>query len=1007
MKKIIILFIGLLCLNAIAQIPEMPKSMLSPSAAALGEYGEVPVSPFTGVPKIEIPLAEIEVGHHKLPISLSYHAGGVRPEQHPGWVGLGWTLKAGGCISRVIKDSIDEYHVPTSRPNQHTTKAPGYYYSRILFNYDNWNDFNHHFAFFHNADTLRYKDYEPDEFSFNFLDYHGKFFLLPSGEWGVQCDKPLKVHFIDVFINPYGELLHSDVNTNYMGYSDAFGGFEIIAEDGTKYTFGGSWESIEFCVPFFSQKNCEPRATSWYLTKIDYTDGRKVNLTYERDGFVAQFDISASVQTHLYWRYRNSIERNCDNNLDIYNLYDGMLIIPSYLSCIQSDMIYVAFEREKANDLEYDLQKILTRRKPYTGVVYNVTGTELIPLLWENRGPNSNWSPPVIGNLKWMKLKSISIISQSDNSTLKKFDFGYNDNVKTDERLLLEYFSETNGQTKGKKYFFTYNSPDSLPPYLDETTDHWGFYNATKAVYSDLNNYYHYREPNPNVGQYGILSKITYPTKGFTKFIYEPHDYSLQVNNYRTGVVNINSNKTAGGLRIKTIITKASEQEDSIIKNYYYVKDFNPKENNTTKPSSGILGATPQYMFQNYSPAPGNEDLDSVNMNVFSTQSVQPGTENASGCHVGYSEVVEVNNDGSFTKYIFSNFDNGYSDAMADTSLQVQHQMYEPFSSKSFERGLLLNKEEYSGYSDNYQLKHKSFFVYEKDDSSSLNYAPAVKIKYNNFFIIDQYTGNPFPVGYYKEGTAYRNYTYLLREKTITDTVYEQNDDIPLTQVTNISYNNNKLIRNINKTTDNGLKKGVDYLYPHENLYSHLFNRHILSGPVEITEYTIDTGGSRNNTFRTYTYYDNYSIFPTAIGTAKGESPYEKRYQYEYDCYGNVIHEITDSTQHKVYLWSYKGQYLVAEIQNATLNDVSSIIGDINNFARQELPSFYYIDLLRATLPGAQITSYKYKVGVGVETKTNPNGSSFFYHYDKLGRLSYIKDTNGNVIEAYKYKYAF
>ena len=1007
MKKIIILFIGLLCLNATAQIPEKPQSMLSPNAASLGEYGEVPVSPFTGTPKIEIPMTEIVTGNHRIPISLRYHAGGIRPDQHPGWVGLGWTLNAGGCISRVIKDSIDEYHVPVGRPNQHTIKAPGYYYSRTLFSYDNWNDFNHHLYIFLTADTLRYKDYEPDEFSFNFLDYHGKFFLLPSGEWAVQCDKPLKVNFINVFINPYGNLLHSDVNTNYMGYSDAFGGFEIIAEDGTKYTFGGSWESIEFCVPFFNQKNCEPRATTWHLTKIEYTDGREVDLYYQRDGFVAQFDVSASVQTHLSWCYENSTENNHNNALDIYNLYDGMLIIPSYLSGIQTDMISVAFEREKANDLEYDLQKILTRRKPYTGVVYNVTGTELIPLLWENHGPNSNWSPPVIGNLKWMKLKSISIISQSDNSTIKKFDFGYNDGVKTDERLLLKYISENNGLTKGKKFFFTYNSPDSLPPYLDETTDHWGFYNATKAVYSDLNNYYHYREPNPNVGQYGILSKITYPTKGFTKFIYEPHDYSLKVNNYRTGVVSINSNKTAGGLRIKTIITKASEQEDSIIKNYYYVKGFNPLENNTIKPSSGVLGATPQYMFQNYSPTPGNEELEYIVMNVFSTQSVLPGTENSSGCHVGYSEVVEVNNDGSFTKYNFSNFDNGYCDEMADTSLQVQHQIYEPFSSKSFERGLLLHKEEYSGSNDNYQLKHKYFFVYEKDDSSSFNYAPAVKIKYNNFFIIDQYTGNPFPVGYYKEGTAYRNYTYLLREKTITDTVYEQNDDIPLTQVTNISYNNNKLIRNINKTTDNGLKKGVDYLYPHENLYSHLFNRHILSGPVEITEYTIDTGGSRNNTFRTYTYYDNYSIFPTAIGTAKGESPYEKRYQYEYDCYGNVIHEITDSTQHKVYLWSYKGQYLVAEIQNATLNDVSSIIGDINNFARQELPSFYYIDLLRATLPGAQITSYKYKVGVGVETKTNPNGSSFFYHYDKLGRLSYIKDTNGNVIEAYKYKYAF
>ena len=546
-----------------------------------------------------------------------------------------------------------------------------------------------------------------------------------------------------------------------------------------------------------------------------------------------------------------------------------------------------------------------------------------------------------------------------------------------------------------------------MPPYLDETTDHWGFYNATKAVYSDLNNYYHYREPNPNVGQYGILSKITYPTKGFTKFIYEPHDYSLQVNNYRTGVVNINSNKTAGGMRIKTIITKSSEQEDSIVKQYHYVKGYNPSDNNSLKKSSGVLGMVPQYMFNNYCPIISTPGLSNVTMNVFSVQSVLPGTENSSGCHVGYSEVVEENADGSFTKFYYSNFDNNYCDEKADTSLQATHQIYEPYSSKAFERGRLLSTEVYSGSNNNYSLNNKSFYVYEKDDSSSINFAPAVKLHFNPYIITDPHRGIQTILGYYFEGTAYRNYTYLPRERCIVDTLYEQNSQVPFTRMTEYNYNSNKLISNVNKIISNGQKRGVDYIYPQENLYPHLYAKHILSAPIEKIEYTNENNGNRNNTYKTYTHYDNNKIFPTAISTAKGDSPYEQRYQYEYDCYGNVIHEITDSTQHKVYLWSYKGQYLVAEIQNATLNDVSSIIGDINNFARQEPPSFYYIDLLRATLPGAQITSYKYKVGVGVETKTNPNGSSFFYHYDKLGRLSYIKDTNGNVIEAYKYKYAF
>lgn len=45
---------------------------------------------------------------HKIPISMTYLGSGVRPDQHPGWVGLGWNLNAGGCISRIVNGLPDE-----------------------------------------------------------------------------------------------------------------------------------------------------------------------------------------------------------------------------------------------------------------------------------------------------------------------------------------------------------------------------------------------------------------------------------------------------------------------------------------------------------------------------------------------------------------------------------------------------------------------------------------------------------------------------------------------------------------------------------------------------------------------------------------------------------------------------------------------------------------------------------------------------------------------------------
>ena len=75
----------------------------SPNTASLGKYGEVPVGLYTGIPQISIPLTSIQDGSLSVPISLSYHAGGVRVEEIASWVGLGWSLNAGGVITRQVR----------------------------------------------------------------------------------------------------------------------------------------------------------------------------------------------------------------------------------------------------------------------------------------------------------------------------------------------------------------------------------------------------------------------------------------------------------------------------------------------------------------------------------------------------------------------------------------------------------------------------------------------------------------------------------------------------------------------------------------------------------------------------------------------------------------------------------------------------------------------------------------------------------------------------------------
>jgi hypothetical protein len=44
-----------------SQIPQSPTAALSPNAASLGRYGDIPVSYYTGTPEITVPLYDMQV----------------------------------------------------------------------------------------------------------------------------------------------------------------------------------------------------------------------------------------------------------------------------------------------------------------------------------------------------------------------------------------------------------------------------------------------------------------------------------------------------------------------------------------------------------------------------------------------------------------------------------------------------------------------------------------------------------------------------------------------------------------------------------------------------------------------------------------------------------------------------------------------------------------------------------------------------------------------------------
>lgn len=74
----ILTFIYVCFLSIKATAQEIPNDIPSPTVASLAKFGDIPVSMFTGTPKITIPIFELKSLEKSMPISLDYDASGFQ-----------------------------------------------------------------------------------------------------------------------------------------------------------------------------------------------------------------------------------------------------------------------------------------------------------------------------------------------------------------------------------------------------------------------------------------------------------------------------------------------------------------------------------------------------------------------------------------------------------------------------------------------------------------------------------------------------------------------------------------------------------------------------------------------------------------------------------------------------------------------------------------------------------------------------------------------------------------
>lgn len=339
MKKIISLILCALCattgtLRAQEPLPSMP----SPTASNLGLYGEIPVSEYTGTPNISIPLYEFKTKSFTIPVILSYHASGIRPELHPGPTGLGWTLLTGGVITREVRRLPDE----NDCKGLMGTIGYGYLIKKDILAQADWKPSTNpvdkeKIDSYFSADNLN-SDFEADQFSFNFFGISGKFYFDHTGNIRVQSDRLLTVSFDPNNYLEMSELDFADKGSIYKAIRE----FVITDERGNRYYFGGK-DAVEISDPISYGLEGVPtkdkmRVTSWFITKAESADGQDViAFEYERGPFISQLYKSVNGHVSKWVDKFQGIDLTASMWLSMsgYN-QNGSFISPVYLRSITS-----------------------------------------------------------------------------------------------------------------------------------------------------------------------------------------------------------------------------------------------------------------------------------------------------------------------------------------------------------------------------------------------------------------------------------------------------------------------------------------------------------------------------------------------------------------------------------------------------------------------------------------------------------------------------------------------
>ena len=953
----------------------------SPNAAAINKYGGVNVNLNKGILSHTIPLHEIKLKDLNIPLSLNYTSNGFKVNEYASRVGFGWTLQAGGVISRTVAGHPDEGS------------------ARLILGPTGIGQNDQSYDYLLKATGGATYDTEPDVFTFSFNGYSGKFVL----------DSNLKPVSIP------GSNLKIEISFASSDWT-----FKITTPEGNKFYFGGESATEKTR----SETTCgKPYSTyiptSWYLTKIETLHGQIVNFYYNSLEFQFYTGVSQSLyfdnspvgstgsycEGNPYCPTYSSQSSTCTNLLRSWGYYlkkivaQGMATINfqdnSRTDC--GDIVYseievldwnnsvkgrchlgyttysqrpfltsvskldIVNEGRQETKLVYNdptnLPSLNTYQQDHWGYFNGKSASSLIPkpdlysMQWRFPTATADRSPDAAFAIKGMLSKIIYPTGGQDTIVYEGNDYyGFKQTYPPASQI-----SKTVEGTGLKTEVTSASAPFTLSFGQEIKLDIQISINSSNGAFDSLHN--KSTVDIQSTSGFTLYSEAFLPGTNTSKILFLPaNSYQIVVTgrgsgfpttatvNCQIGIINSQyTNIPTGGVRVKKVTTSDGIAQQ--VKRYYY------NRLGRFDTSSGGDQPAPSYIneFQTRRVCCMN------GMCVYdycSHQGMYSSSQTPLGSGVSYAAVTEG---------FGENFENGavehlytLSPDIPATKLNGDNIPGRPFTN-SIHGDREIQTSIYRMNNQTLQLVKKSIYKY-KVDSTELKTIQGVVVNRRYAHEIGHTTTTDLEIEEFNVA-GYHHVSAWIYVDTLVESTYADAGDSAVVQTT-YQYNNaqHKMLSNTKTVLSNGNTIEASSKYPSDYAsitaldeistgIKNLQANYVISVPIEKTTFGQTSGSSNKKllgaTFKLFERgqanlkeirqiesQDNpLTDFMTSAvvnGAVNFDSRYKKQVFFDsYDAYGNVLQQSQFNNVPKSYIWDYNNALPIAEVVNAPYQDIA------------------------------------------------------------------------------------